>query len=676
MGLCDCLKDKGNSIPNNRVDQNNQIFLKIEPKPKEKENKINEQSKLSICKVFGNGKKVGTGFLCKIPYESENFPVLITNKNIINKDELLSKNKIEITFNNDREERVIDIISERKIFSSKKYDITIIQIIPEKDDIQKFIDTEISNENYIDRSIYIPQYINGKECSRTLGKIIENNGILIKHNCQKYPGGPILLLESNEVIAINIDSGNGILLRESINEFNSFFKNTIKKNVKIDAQINNVIECIYKIPNEEEFNLLHDFNGDLFSQDQELIQLYNESKKKKKYLEDNIDIYIDSQQIKFNFKYKSNKNIIQVKFRFKRILSDVSFLFFDCQCLESVDLSSFDATYITNMNSMFYDCLNLKKVYLNSFKTKNDINMKYMFMGCFNLKLIELPLFEKIKVNGMKKMFNRCFSLESIDLTCFDTINVIDMNQLFSECKSLKSIKNLYSLNTSNVKVMSLMFSYCPCLKSIDLSKFNTKNVLNMNGMFSDCRSLISLDLSSFNTANVENMGAMFMMCHSIKSINLSSFNTNKVIDMSFMFNGCESLKSINLTSFNTNKVKKMNGMFYGCISLKSIDLSSFETPNATDIDFMFTGCKNLQSLDLSKFNTINANKKYYQPLIEMIFNYYEDYSQPIDNIFFECHNLKNIKCKDRYILEMFESAKKDSTELRSKLIQELENDN
>ena len=57
MGICDCLKDKGNSNPNNRVDQNNQIFLKIEPIPKEKENKINEQSKLSICKVFGNGKK-------------------------------------------------------------------------------------------------------------------------------------------------------------------------------------------------------------------------------------------------------------------------------------------------------------------------------------------------------------------------------------------------------------------------------------------------------------------------------------------------------------------------------------------------------------------------------------------------------------------------------------------
>ena len=112
---------------------------RIPPKTIEKEKQINQQSKLFICKI-NQFKNVGTGFLCKIPcseFPDENntfnlLPVLITNKKTINKDELLNKKKIEITFDKDKEERTLFIIPERKIYSSDKYDITIIEIFPQK----------------------------------------------------------------------------------------------------------------------------------------------------------------------------------------------------------------------------------------------------------------------------------------------------------------------------------------------------------------------------------------------------------------------------------------------------------------------------------------------------------------------------------------------------------------
>lgn len=45
---------------------------------------------------------------------------------------------------------------------------------------------------------------------------------------------------------------------------------------------------------------------------------------KMKFIEDNVNIYIDSQPIQFNYKYKTGNTIIKVKFIFKKILNDLS----------------------------------------------------------------------------------------------------------------------------------------------------------------------------------------------------------------------------------------------------------------------------------------------------------------------------------------------------------------
>ena len=87
-----------------------------------------------ICKIILNNK-YGTGFICKIPYPNQFIflPVLITNKSVINTDELQRFKMLDITFDNDKEEKIINITPERKIYSSQKYDITFIEIIPKID---------------------------------------------------------------------------------------------------------------------------------------------------------------------------------------------------------------------------------------------------------------------------------------------------------------------------------------------------------------------------------------------------------------------------------------------------------------------------------------------------------------------------------------------------------------
>ena len=120
-----------------------------------------------ICKIVkGNGQK-GTGFFCKIPFPDEYnlLNVLITNNHVLNENDI--KNNKIITFKIYKEkekEKKIIIDNFRKKFTilNKKegIDITIIEIKPNKDDINNFldIDDDILELDCKRKSIYIIHY--------------------------------------------------------------------------------------------------------------------------------------------------------------------------------------------------------------------------------------------------------------------------------------------------------------------------------------------------------------------------------------------------------------------------------------------------------------------------------------------------------------------------------------
>ena len=111
---------------------------------------ILEQMKKCICKIENrNGN--GTGFLCSIPYKNKKLKVMITNNHIINEDIIKNNKIIEISLNDNKEKKIINI-EKRKIY----------RINSEEDKINKYleIDEEILNNyrNLYNKSIYILQY--------------------------------------------------------------------------------------------------------------------------------------------------------------------------------------------------------------------------------------------------------------------------------------------------------------------------------------------------------------------------------------------------------------------------------------------------------------------------------------------------------------------------------------
>ena len=289
-------------------------------------------------------------------------------------------------------------------------------------------------------------------------------------------------------------------------------------------------------------------------------------------------------------------------------VTNMSYMFFYCSKLTSLDVSKFDTSNVTGMNSMFQYCSGLTNLDVSKFDTRNVTNMGGMFSSCQGLTSIEVSKFDTSNVTDMSYMFYNCSKLTSLDVGNFNTSKVTNMSSMFGSCRGLTSL-DVSDFDTSNVTNMECMFFWCLTLKSLDVSKFNTSNVTNMYRMFSSCNELTKLDVSKFDTSRVTSYGMsqMFSGCSSLTSLDVSNFDTSNVTNMYVMFSGCSSLTSLDVSNFDTSKVTDMHQMFDVCGSLTELDVSNFDTSKVTDMDQMFRLCNKLTSLDLSSFDTRNV---------------------------------------------------------------------
>ena len=358
-------------------------------------------------------------------------------------------------FNSSYIKKEIKIKDERKVFTNKELDYTCIELL-ESDNIIDYFKIEPKLFKYDknklkNNDIFILQFPNGNDLSFSYGKILslKDNKIIHSASTDNGSSGSPIIRRSKDNYIIGLHYGG---YKKNKNEYKFNLATSFKSILdNIKQQYYNEIKCIY-IPkkNEDEINLLHDYNLDVKNWSENYKNEYLEVKYiNKKIFKENIEIYVNDKKIKFDFKYKiKDSKEIKVIFKFKKLLlTNTSFMFYNCSSLESIDLSSFNT-------------INIK-------------SMSYMFSLCSSLKSIDLSSFNTFNVNNMSYMFSACSSLKSIDLSSFNTINVNNMSYMFSVCSSLKSI-NLSSFNTNNVNNMREMFNYCSCLESIDLSSFNT----------------------------------------------------------------------------------------------------------------------------------------------------------------------------------------------------------
>ena len=362
--------------------------------------------------------------------------------------------------------------------------------------------------------------------------------------------------------------------------------------------------------------------------------------------------YTPTSLYKFFANLTKLKTITGLEYLNTEKVTNMSYMFFNCSSLTSLDVTHFNTAKVTNMNSMFECCSSLTSLDVTYFNTANVTGMNNMFYSCSALTTIYASdNFVTDKVEYSYNMFYDCTSLKGTTLeyvasktdhnyaNCgtdgyftpgcgyaeFDNATgtltfrykgvkpegAYDLNVGITD-PGWRTHKNeikkvVFDASFANARPTSCYYWFYECknLANIEgIENLNTEKVTNMELMFANCSTLTSLDVTKFNTANVTTLMSMFSDCSSLKSLDVTNFDTRNVTNMFYMFNNCSGLTSLDVTKFNTAKVRNMYSMFMNCSGLKSLDVTNFDTGNVISMAYMFYECSALTSLDLTNFNT------------------------------------------------------------------------
>ena len=552
---------------------------------------INKQLEVSLCRITNKNNKVGIGFLCIIPFPTFHYslPVLITNNNVLEKNEISPGKKINITLNSKQKIEIL-LDDSRKIYN--KNEIIIIEI-NENDglDIDHFF--KFANINNVDeyKKIYSPQnsYFfryskNDKiDCCQGLLQNIDKYNykfMFIVDPVNESSGSPIISYEHN-VIGIHMNEMKGVFLLEHLREF--YEMESIKKNPKDEITI------IYQIIKESDTKI-NIFGKDFVKNNKDKCKIIINGN------EQELVQCLDKQNYADIFNFEGKYTEISIKLKGINDITSTSYMFKNCTALIALpDLGKWDINKISIMGGMFLECSNLIHISNNISKwnTSNLVSILEMFAKCINL--MYLP-----------------------EISKWNTHNLKIMEDLFHSCQNLKEVPDISNWNIENVGSLKFIFADCKCLTSLpDISKWNINKLTDFIGIFEQCESLRNLpDISKWNTNKITNLDRIFNNCKSLTVLpDISKWNTNKVTSMRLIFKSCISLQTLpDISKWNTDKVNTMEGMFDSCTSLIMLpDISKWNTSNVTNMVKLFNMCEKLESFpNISTWDTSKVTENKY----------------------------------------------------------------
>ena len=296
------------------------------------------------------------------------------------------------------------------------------------------------------------------------------------------------------------------------------------------------------------------------------------------------------------------------------------------------DESMANDTTVTSTAYWFYGCQNLEYVYgTENLKTQNVTDMKYMFYDCNVLQEVNLSGFNTANVTDMTGMFYKCHSLQTIDLTNFNTSKVTNMSWMFYNCSAVTKIYAGSYWTTTAVRESEDMFVNCThvvgsagttydanhvdaAYAHIDGGPSNPGYLSDKNApVVPDPEPYVVLDgttMTFYYDTEMNSRQGMPIVAGgaTVTWGNYAGGITNVVFTSSFAeylpvstaswFSGFKSLTTITgIENLKTDSVKSMRSMFQGCASLIHIDMSQFNTSKVEDYGNIFNGCSSLAAI-------------------------------------------------------------------------------
>lgn len=282
--------------------------------------------------------------------------------------------------------------------------------------------------------------------------------------------------------------------------------------------------------------------------------------------------------------------------------NSASSMFFGCRDFVGNGLETWDTSGIVNMAAMLSLCG--VNVDISSWNTSNVTAMNSMFSDnvFFNQPI---GSWDTSKVTVMNSMFRNASSFDQ-DIGAWNVSAVTNFSDMFfGRIFNNGGSSSINNWNTSSATNMSTMFQNCSMFNQ-PLNNWNVRKVTNFTSMFQSATSFNSSlsgwalgadtvgttcanmflgatnfnqDISNWDTSKVTNMSSMF--AHSSANTfnqNIGDWNVSNVTNFATMFwsNSTNLPFNHNLGAWNVSKGTTFGEMFRGCISVSNQDLRNW----------------------------------------------------------------------------------------------------
>ena len=433
---------------------------------------IMEQMKKNICKIKMKDGSQGTGFFCKIPFPTREklLTVLITNNHIINQDLLQKENEnVSLMVKNEKKVKTINLNNRMK-YTNPDYDITILELREDKDDIHEFLELDDiiienildnninkdSNQVFIGETIYIIQYPEGKlsVSYNILNAIYEDKKYNFNHFCSTKngsSGSPILNISSNKIIGIHKESSEnhnfnrGTFLNWPIIEFIQKYcfnlKNSSPITSIINSYLNSTLQCLFYVPE------IYNYFINVYPQQKQNLKNINKTVQTKGLISESFSnfVFLNKENININNKsmiknnsYKKistqnfEKALIQLGCQFNK---PKDLLLFVIRSMHD-ELNNYGNKKIDNFPK--YDESNPQEAFNYFMKVHSELNLSIISNQFYGILMKETQCYECFNI-----FYNfSFFEIITFDLSFYKNKNYFNIYSGFKDCFKEKIMKS------------------------------------------------------------------------------------------------------------------------------------------------------------------------------------------------------------------------------------------
>ena len=301
---------------------------------------------------------------------------------------------------------------------------------------------------------------------------------------------------------------------------------------------------------------------------------------------------------------------------------DMSYMFYQCENLEEIDLSKINQSQAIDMSSMFDRCQQLKNLKI-TLDTSNVKYMQTMFRNCScqDIDIIDMDTSSCIQMYGMFE--SACLDGPRFRFDGWDVSKVETMQYMFKGFKGGNI--DIRTLDTSNVKYFDRMFSgddgnegmqsnFCigywqiPELTEQEYMQYDIEDIeyiLKQYGMYNDGDST-SIIAANLKTISATSMRGMFQN-QKFKVIDIGGFDLSNLVDMHGFIEQMYHIEIFN--SFNLDgQVKEAPKLTDIQNIAKNTRLTQFElglhAPNIQTMESLIDDNKYVQCVDIQYTDT------------------------------------------------------------------------